>query len=70
MKVKFLSHFGGRETSEIHYEKNQIAELDDNTAADLLKRGICEALVIKAAPVEPQPEEKPQAKPHQKAVKK
>jgi hypothetical protein len=40
MKVKFLKHFGGRETKERHYEPGEVARLDDELAEKLISRGI------------------------------
>lgn len=52
MKVKFLQGFGGRETNEIHYEKDQVANIDGDVAEDLIKRGIVVKNSKKEEPIE------------------
>lgn len=44
-KVKFLQDFRGRETREVFYVKDQIVEIDDDTAQVLIADGRAKAVL-------------------------
>ena len=66
MKVKFINGFRGKETNEVYYEPGQVVDLDDDTAALLIRDGRCTAVEIEIVVEEP-PKPKPATRRSRKA---
>jgi len=56
MKIKLLKGFGGRETGEVHYDRGDVIELDDEFALGMIANDTAEAYKQSKPKFQPLPE--------------
>lgn len=63
MKIKLLHDFGGLETNERHFKKDEVVDLPSQMANDLVLLGHAELLEKPAPAPAPEPEPEPAPEP-------